>query len=436
MENQKIKKIAAYTLGCKVNAYDTEAMLELFLNKNYEIVNFDEFSDIYLINTCTVTNLSDKKSRQMIRKAKNNNPAAIIVAVGCYAQVNPEELQKIEGLNLIIGTKDRAEIVHKVENYEKEQGIINSVSNIMDEQVFEKLSVNRLHGKTRALLKIQEGCNQYCSYCIIPYARGNIRSRDPLDVIEETQVLTKNGFKEIVLAGIHVASYGKDLGNVDLLNILEQVHEVENLKRIRFSSIEPTVVTEQFVNTIKSLPKVCDHFHLSLQSGCNKTLKRMNRKYTAEQYEFAVNLLKSSFPNVSITTDIIVGFPGETQNDFHESYNFVKNVGLSNLHIFPYSPKRGTKAALFKDQVPNKIKAERSKKMIKLSEDLDSAFKKKYLNAELQVLFEQKLEGNIYEGHTTNYMKVQVQSQQDLINKIINVKPIFLKGDLLTSKII
>lgn len=429
----KNKKIAAHTLGCKVNAYDTEAMLELFLNKNYEIVDFDDIADIYIINTCTVTNLGDKKSRQMIRKARKRNPSATIVATGCYAQVNPSELEKIDELNLIIGTKDRSTIVERVENYNVSHGIINKVSNIMDEKIFENLSINKLHGKTRAFLKIQEGCNQYCTYCIIPYARGNIRSRDPLDILDETKVLANNGIKEIVLTGIHVASYGKDLDNINLLKVLEMVHKVEGIERIRFSSVDPTIVTNEFVEKIKTMNKICNHFHLSLQSGCNRTLKRMNRRYTAEQYEDAVNLLRQNFQDVSITTDIIVGFPDETEQDFWESYHFIEKLKLPYLHIFPYSPKKGTRASTFENQVPAEVKEMRSKEMIKLSNILNLEFREQHINRELEVLFEQLIDEDTYEGHTTNYIKVQTRSSNNIINKICKVKPTCINQDALAS---
>ena len=327
------KKIAFITLGCKVNLYDTEAMAELFTEKGYEVVDFEEYADVYLINTCTVTNLGDKKSRQMIRRAKRINPNSVVVATGCYAQVASEEVAKIEGINIVIGTKNRSEIVETVENYVAENGVVNNVSDIMGEKEFEPLQISRLTNRTRAYIKIQEGCNRYCTYCIIPYARGPIRSRKPEEVVEEVKKLAENGFKEVVLTGIHVASYGLDLGNITLADIIEKVHSVDGIERIRFSSMEPLAIDNEFVARMSKLPKVCDHYHLSLQSGCNRTLKRMNRKYNAEQYAEACERLRNAFPNVAITTDIIVGFPDETEEDFKESLAFAERMKLDKIHV-------------------------------------------------------------------------------------------------------
>ena len=416
------KKIAFTTLGCKVNMYDTEAMMELFAQKGYEIVDFEEYADIYIINTCTVTNLGDKKSRQMVRRAKRLNPNSIVAATGCYAQVAPSEVEKIEGINIVIGTKDRSKVVEIVEEYSEFDKVKIVVSDIMDEHVFEKLSVTKLKGRTRAYLKIQEGCNRFCTYCIIPFARGPVRSRKPEEVIEEVKILAKNGFKEVVLTGIHVASYGVDLGDIDLMGIIKKVHEVEGIERIRFSSMEPNAVTDEFVSELKKLPKVCDHFHLSLQSGCNNTLKRMNRRYTAEEYEMAVERLRKSYPKVAVTTDIIVGFPGESEDDFEASCEFAKKVMLSKIHAFPYSPKKGTAAAKMKGQLSNDIKAARSKKMIEISSGLNREFLRKMYGECHKVLFEQRIEGNIYEGHTSNYVRVLAESDENIINQILDVK--------------
>ncbi|MBQ7103300.1 MAG: tRNA (N(6)-L-threonylcarbamoyladenosine(37)-C(2))-methylthiotransferase MtaB, partial [Anaerotignum sp.] len=339
-----MKKAASFALGCKVNQYESEAIAELFQEKGYEIVDIDDVADVYVINTCTVTNFGDKKSRQLIRKVKRQNENAIVCVVGCYAQTAPQELMKVEGVNLVLGTKDRAQIVEMVENYKVENGVESHVSDIMKERLFEPLSIQKLANRTRAYLKIQDGCSQYCSYCIIPYARGPIRSRDPQDVIAEVKRLAENGFREVVLTGIHVASYGKDRKDTSLIEILRQVHEVEGIDRIRFSSIEPNVVTEEFAQAIADMPKVCDHFHLSLQSGCDKTLKEMNRKYDTEKYRQAAATLRKYLPEVALTTDIIAGFPGETEEDFQASYDFAKEIGFAKIHAFPYSPKKGTPA--------------------------------------------------------------------------------------------
>ena len=415
------KKIAFITLGCKVNLYDTEAMAELFTEKGYAVVDFEEYADVYLINTCTVTNLGDKKSRQMIRRAKRINPNSVVVATGCYAQVASEEVAKIEGINIVIGTKNRSEIVETVENYVDENGVVNNVSDIMGEKEFEPLQISRLTNRTRAYIKIQEGCNRYCTYCIIPYARGPIRSRKPEEVIEEVKKLAENGFKEVVLTGIHVASYGLDLGNITLADIIEKVHSVNGIERIRFSSMEPLAIDDDFVARMAKLPKVCDHYHLSLQSGCNRTLKRMNRKYNAEQYAEACERLRNAFPNVAITTDIIVGFPDETEEDFKESLAFAKKMKLDKIHTFPYSPKKGTPAAKMKNQISGDVKSQRSKEMIALSDKMNIDFLNNNIGKTVPVLFED-MENGFWQGHTTNYIKVLVKSDENLNNKIVDVK--------------
>lgn len=415
------KKIAFITLGCKVNLYDTEAMAELFTEKGYEVVDFEEYADVYLINTCTVTNLGDKKSRQMIRRAKRINPNSVVVATGCYAQVASEEVAKIEGINIVIGTKNRSEIVETVENYVAENGVVNNVSDIMAEKEFEPLQISRLTNRTRAYIKIQEGCNRYCTYCIIPYARGPIRSRKPEEVVEEVKKLAENGFKEVVLTGIHVASYGLDLGNITLADIIEKVHSVDGIERIRFSSMEPLAIDNEFVARMSKLPKVCDHYHLSLQSGCNRTLKRMNRKYNAEQYAEVCERLRNAFPNVAITTDIIVGFPDETEEDFKESLAFAERMKLDKIHTFPYSPKKGTPAAKMKNQISGDVKSQRSKEMIALSDKMNIDFLNNNIGKTVPVLFED-MENGFWQGHTTNYIKVLAKSDENLNNKIVDVK--------------
>ncbi len=415
-----MKSVASYALGCKVNQYESEAIAELFEEKGYDVVGIDDKADVYVINTCTVTNFGDKKSRQLIRKVKRQNPDALVAVVGCYAQTAPNEVMEIEGVNIVIGTKDRKEIVSIVENYHDNKPE-NHVSPIMKEREFEHLKIHKLKNRTRAYLKIQDGCSQFCSYCIIPYARGPIRSRDPEDIMEEVNVLAENGFKEIVLTGIHVASYGKDIKNIDLLGIIKRVHEVEGIERIRFSSIEPNIITEEFVSEIAKLKKVCHHFHLSLQSGCDKTLKEMNRKYTTEKYYDAVCILRKYMADVAITTDIIVGFPGETEEDFNESYEFAKKVQFSKIHVFPYSPKKGTPAAERKDQLLNSVKQERSKKLIELSDKMSNDFMSKYIDKSVEVLFERNINENQYEGHTGNYIKVIGISDKNVTNNIVDV---------------
>ena len=426
-----MKKAASFALGCKVNQYESEAIAELFAEKGYEIVGIDEEADVYVINTCTVTNFGDKKSRQLIRKVKRQNENAIVAVVGCYAQTAPKELMEIAGVNLVIGTKDRAQIVEMVEQYDRANGVENHVSDIMKERVFEPLSIQKLANRTRAYLKIQDGCSQYCSYCIIPYARGPIRSREPQEVVAEVKRLAENGFKEVVLTGIHVASYGKDRRDTSLLDILKQVHEVEGIERIRFSSIEPNVVTEEFAQTMAALPKVCDHFHLSLQSGCDKTLKEMNRKYDTEKYRQAAATLRKYLPKVALTTDIIVGFPGETEEDFRESYAFAEEIGFAKIHVFPYSPTRGTPAAARKDQLLNAVKSERSHTLIQLSDRMAADFLADAVGTDAEVLYERAVGEGIYEGHTTNYMKVHGRSEADLTNRIAKTHITRAEGEML-----
>lgn len=423
-----MKKIAFATLGCKVNLYDSEAMAELFKEKGYEITDFEKKADVYVINTCTVTSFGDKKSRQMIRRAKRLNSDAIIVAAGCYTQVAPDEVAAVEGINIVIGTKDRAKIVEIVENYKQEQGVLNAVGDIKKEKEFEPLKISGLKDRTRAYIKIQEGCNRYCSYCIIPYARGPVRSRRPEDIIDEVKTLAENGFKEIVLTGIHVASYGLDLENISLADIIERVHEVEGIERIRFSSMEPKAVDDEFVERMSRLPKVCEHYHLSLQSGSDETLKKMNRRYTSEEYAEACKRLRKAFPDVAITTDIIVGFPTETDKNFEESYSFAEKVKLSKIHVFPYSAKEGTPAAKIRPQISPEVKSERSHKMLELSERLNKEFMSKYIGQSLEVLFE-KREGEYYEGHTRNYIKVLVKTDRNMTNTLAMVRLIDIAAE-------
>lgn len=440
IDQKEQKKVSFYTLGCKVNQYETEAMIELFSNRGYLIGSFEEYADVYVINTCTVTNVGDKKSRQMIRRANKTNPGAPIIVVGCYAQIAPEEISNIEGVTMILGTHQRAEIVDLFEEYQQQQSPKVLVDNIMKIRDFEEMSVSTLQDKTRAYLKIQEGCDRFCSYCIIPYARGPVRSRSLENIQKEINTLVLNGFKEIVLTGIHVGSYGKDLKgktNLDLIALIEKIHEIKGLERIRLSSIEPTMITERFIEALQRLPKLCPHFHLSLQSGSNRTLRRMNRRYTKEIFEEKVRLLRKALPTVALTTDVIVGFPGETEEDFRESYEFVKKMQFSNIHVFPYSPKKGTPAADFPDQLSNQMKEERSKRMIELGEKLTTQFLAQYINTIQEVLFETETkEANEYEGHTSNYMKVTVKSLDPIVNTTQKVKVISQRSDKLIGEIL
>jgi len=420
-----MKKAAFYTLGCKVNQYDTEAMIRIFEDSGYEIVDFDKKADVYVINTCTVTNLSDRKSRQMISRARTANPEAIIAVVGCYAQTASEEVAKIPGVNLIIGTKDRSKIVEYIKEIESGRRTnINTVDNIMKIHDFEELKIDSYKERTRAYIKIQEGCSQFCAYCIIPYARGPVRSREPEAVLNEVKKLAAAGFREVVITGIHVASYGKDKGNISLLDIIKKIHEVEGIDRIRLGSIEPTTVTEQFVDEISGMDKFCPHFHISLQSGCDETLKRMNRKYNTQDYRKSVELLRSRIPDVAITTDVMVGFPGETDEEFEITYRYLDEISFAKMHIFKYSRRKGTPAAVMKNQVDPKVKEERSKRLIELSDRKAYEFNKRFVGRIMPVLFEKELkdESKIYEGHTTNYIRVVCNGDNSFKGEILNIR--------------
>jgi len=431
-----VKKVAFHTLGCKVNQYETQAMGELFEKQGYDIVPDSEIADVYVINTCTVTNVGDKKSRQFIRRAKRNNPGAIIAVVGCYAQTAPTEVLSIEGVNIVIGTNERNRIVDAVKKCQVDEKI-SLVDDIMKVKHFEEMSIADVKDKTRAFLKIQEGCNQYCTYCIIPYARGPIRSRGKLEIVEEVKKLVEKGFKEVVLTGIHVASYGKDLEETSaLISILKEVNDVDGLKRIRLSSLEPTLFTHEFLNELSKLEKICEHFHLSLQSGCNTILKKMNRKYTAEEYMGIVNRIRSVYPEVALTTDIIVGFPGETDEEFNITYDFVEEIGFSEIHVFKYSPRTGTPAAKYTDQVDGLKKHYRSEKLIELGEKMKLNYRNMFIGKDKKVLFEtfSKDHTDYIEGYTDNYLKIlasanDVKEGQVAIVTLKEVKQDYILGE-------
>lgn len=431
-------KVAFYTLGCKVNQYETEVMAELFRKAGYEIVDFDEIADVYVINTCSVTARSDMKSRQMIRKTRNKNPDAIVVAVGCYVQVSPDEVFSMPEVDIVIGTKDKDKIVDLVKDFEKEKKKTKLIENIMKQRDYGEFGITGYTERTRAYIKIEDGCNQYCTYCIIPYARGPVRSRKPENIIKEVKKYAEHGYKEIVLTGIHIASYGRDLKNIGLLDVIKMVHEVEGIERIRISSIEPTFLTEDVVKELANLPKMCRHYHVSLQSGCDETLKRMGRKYTASEYKEVVERLRRYIPDVAITTDIMVGFPGETEEEFEKSYKFAEEICFAKMHVFKYSRRKGTRAYNFPNQVPNKVKEERSKKLLQLSKVCERKFKERFLNRTVEVLFEQKvkdLDGYV-EGLTDNYLSVAVKGElENLRNRILPVRVKEIKNDLLIGEI-
>ena len=410
-------------------------MIQQFRENEYEIVDFEKSADIYIINTCTVTNISDKKSRQMIRRAKQRNKDAILVAVGCYAQVAKEELEKMEEIDLILGNNEKKDIVSIVEQYLKKQNEEEKVSSVMEQKEFVDFENIAYSDKVRAVIKVQDGCDRFCSYCIIPYARGRVRSRNIDSVIEEIKAFVKQGIKEVVITGIHVASYGKDLKEkVGLIDLLEEINKIDGLERIRLSSLEPTIITEDFVKRLKKLEKICDHFHLSLQSACNDTLKRMNRHYTIEEFKNSVRLLRQAYKTAALTTDIIVGFPGETNEDFEECYRQLEEIKFYQLHVFKYSQRRGTKAANMKNQIAPNVKEERSRRLIALSEKYKQEFNKSLIGSKEKVLWEQ-VEGEFVKGHTTNYIMVYAPKNQAKENEISQVEFLEPKNEGILGKV-
>lgn len=417
------KTVAFLTLGCKVNSYDSEAMMEIFERGGYQIVDFSDFADVYVINTCTVTHLGDRKSRNMMRKARRRNPEAVIIATGCYAQVAPEEVSAIEEVDLVLGTQKRKEILNFVEAYQADHQHRNFVTDIMKDRTFEDLYITENKGKTRAFLKVQEGCNRFCTYCIIPYARGPIRSRPIDSVTEEVERLVANGFKEMVLTGIHIASYGKDMpGDIDLLDLIKAVDAVPGVKRIRLGSLEPLLLTEEFVKALTEIKSFCPHFHLSLQSGCDTVLKRMGRRYTTEEYAEIVDRVRRYFERPAITTDIMVGFPGETDEEFETTLAFVKRIGFYQVHAFKYSRRKGTKAADFPDQVDEQIKNLRAHRLAEAAEACEDHFLRENDGAVEAVLFERRNKEGLYEGHTRNYIPVNLNSDEKIDGKILQVR--------------
>lgn len=423
------RTVAFYTLGCKVNQYETNAMEQQFIQNNYKIVDNTEKADIYVINTCTVTNMADRKSRQMLRRVKEINQSAVIVVCGCYAQVAKTELEQIPEVDIILGINEKNKIVQIVEEYLASKNNIIEVADVSKQKEFLDFGDVTYTEKNRAVIKVQDGCNMFCSYCLIPYARGRIRSRKIENVVSEIKKIAKQGIKEVVITGIHVASYGKDFenGNIRLINLLEEINKIEGIARIRLSSLEPTIVDEEFAQRLSKLEKICDHFHLSLQSGCDATLKRMNRKYTTARYKEATEILRKFYPNANFTTDVIVGFPGETDEEFDQTYQFLKEIGFYKMHIFKYSPRKGTVAEKLPNQVDGNIKEERSRKLIELSNNMQNEKNSQYIGKTVKVLFEE-YENGYYKGHTTNYMVVKVpEKEQD--GFIDNIKDIEIIGN-------
>lgn len=419
-----MKKAALHNLGCKVNAYETEAMQHLLEEAGYEIVPFTQKADVYVINTCSVTNMADRKSRQMLHKAKKNNPDSIVVAAGCYVQTSEKEVLNDLSVDIVIGNDRKHDLVRLLEEYSMDS-VNDTVDDINDgKHDFEELFIDQTKEHTRAFIKVQDGCNQFCSYCIIPYARGRVRSRRFENVIAEVERLAANGFKEVVLTGIHLSSYGVDFEEATgLLELIQAVNAVKGIERIRLGSLEPKIVTEHFVSELSKLDKICPHFHLSLQSGCDATLKRMNRKYTTKEYERGCELLRKYFVHPAITTDVIVGFPGETEEEFEQTKAYLEHIHFYEMHIFKYSKRKGTRAAVMPDQIDEQIKAVRSEKLIALGHDMSKEFRKFYIGKNEEVLFEEKAvigDKEYFVGYTKEYVKVAKKTDENLENQIVS----------------
>ncbi len=424
-----MKKAALHNLGCKVNAYETEAMQEMLEQAGYEIVPFREGADIYIINTCTVTNVADRKSRQMLHRARKMNPDAIVVAAGCYVQAQAEKQEVDPCIDIVLGNNRKKDLIAVLEEYQQKKAegeCLEEVEDISRTKDYEPLSLTKPGDHTRAYIKVQDGCNQFCTYCIIPYARGRVRSREVEDVIREVRALAENGYREVVLTGIHLSSYGIDFdGERHLLELIRAVHEVEGIRRIRLGSLEPGIITEEFAEALAALPKMCPHFHLSLQSGCDATLKRMNRRYTSGEYYEKCRILRKYFDRPALTTDVIVGFPGETEEEFRQSMEFVDKVDFYETHIFKYSRREGTKAAVMENQVSEQVKAQRSALMISLGEKKRRAYEESFVGSEMEVLVEEPDVNDgrkVQTGHTKEYIKVALESGEDLRNQIVKVR--------------
>ena len=419
-----MRTAALHNLGCKVNSYETEAMQQLLEEAGYEIVSFHEKADVYIINTCSVTNIADRKSRQMLHRAKKQNPEAVVVAAGCYVQSAAEELKADLAVDVIIGNNKKQDLVPILEEYFKDRTDSSHVIEINETHEYERLSIHKIADHTRAFLKVQDGCNQFCSYCIIPYTRGRVRSRRPEEVVAEVRELASAGYQEVVLTGIHLSSYGVDFKEEErenLLSLIRQVHEVEGIRRIRLGSLEPRIITDDFAKALASMPKFCPHFHLSLQSGCDETLKRMNRHYTTEEYAAGCDILRRYFDNPAITTDVIVGFPGETEEEFEATKAFLERIGFYEMHIFKYSRRAGTRADRMPEQVPEQIKNVRSEALLLLEKQMSKAYRESFLGKKKTVLLEEKTEigGRTYMiGHTMEYVKAVVPYADDLKNKM------------------
>lgn len=465
-----MKNVALHNLGCKVNSYELDVVQQMLQENGYNIVSFDEKADIYIVNTCTVTNMADRKSRQMLHRAKSLNPDSVVIAIGCYVQTGKEDVALDESIDLAIGNNRKKDIVIIIENYLKEKGLLQApekvdktlnnttIIDVNNTYEYEEMTLKKTAEHTRAYIKIQDGCNQFCTYCIIPYARGRVRSRRWEDIRQEIEGLVTAGYKEIVLTGIHISSYGIDFeedawkagesrealkaegrhdysGNSKLIDLIERIHEIPGLKRIRIGSLEPRIVTKEFADRLASLERICPHFHLSLQSGCDATLKRMNRHYTATEYRESVENLREAFDRPAITTDVIVGFPQETEEEFAETKAFLEQIGFFEMHIFKYSKRKGTIAAGMPAQVPDPVKTIRSNELLALEKVQSKEFRSFYQGKEVAVLFEEskQIQGKKYQlGHTVDYVKVALETEEDLVNQIRNVKVTgFLTDDIL-----
>ncbi|GGB29016.1 tRNA (N(6)-L-threonylcarbamoyladenosine(37)-C(2))-methylthiotransferase MtaB [Virgibacillus dakarensis] len=419
--------VAFHTLGCKVNHYETEGIWNMFKENGYERVDFDHQSDVYVINTCTVTNTGDKKSRQVIRRAVRKNPDAVVCVTGCYAQTSPGEIMEIPGVDVIVGTQNRKKMIGYIEEHQKSREPINGVTNIMKNRVFEEMDVPQFTDRTRASLKIQEGCNNFCTFCIIPWSRGLLRSRKPEDVLVQAQRLVDAGYKEIVLTGIHTAGYGEDMSDYNFAKLLQELEtKVAGLKRIRISSIEASQITDEVIDVLDKSAKIVRHLHIPLQSGSDTVLKRMRRKYSSSYYKEKVDKIRKALPGLAITSDVIVGFPGETEEEFMETYNFIKEVGYSELHVFPFSRRTGTPAARMQDQVDDDVKNDRVHRMIELSDQLAKQYASDYEDEVLEVIPEERMPDqdnpDLLVGYTDNYLKVVFSGSHDMIGKIVRVK--------------
>lgn len=427
-------KVAFYTLGCKVNTYETEVNIELFKNKGYEIVPFEEKADVYVINTCSVTNTSDQKSRKIIREAVKRGKDAIVVVMGCYSQIKYLEAASIPGVSIVIGTNNKSKILDLIEEYKKDRKQIVKIFDLKDIK-FENMNLDKYENHTRAFVKIQDGCNNYCTFCIIPYARGNVRSKEMDLVIKEISTLAENGYKEVVLTGIHTGHYGQDLENTDFSDLLRELEKIDKLKRIRISSVESKELNDKFMDTLRDSKKIVNHIHIPLQSGSDTILKAMNRRYKMEDFYKKIDEIRSIRPNIAITTDVIVGFPGETDELFDETVDSIMKIGFTELHVFPYSPREGTPAAKMKNQVDGNLKKERVRKLISLSEMLKNKYYSNLVGTEEELLVEKYIDGYLV-GHLTNYGLCKVKSDKELLNEILKVKLIKYENDYFIGEMI